>query len=468
MLRKYEPSYPGLIFEDNSDIRKANLLKAKEDNQRLIQLKKDFQEKQRLHKEIENEKIKQSFNEYKQLKAIDQETSFRQNRKLYDYNVSQEYIHKNSLKKDSLVRRSFKDQFIDDLNTKKETEYNKNLKKRNDSIFRHMKEYEEYINKKESQPIQLTLNNLPYSQDEKIEQAKNDPSDFLTLQKAPKSPMKKLKKIDDSYNKRLADIHQKEKLSLKQSFSAMSLSGNQNLIYSNQYQPQNENLTKSINITSHTKGPLFNSINFNSNSDNKQIKYLTKTQDNSFIAKMIVKMRALGIEGMINLFNQMLNKDKYDNRTIDYYDFRGIIISVYRLDFSFDDCKQFIQTKGSSINLHKISIKDFLNKISNFNSIRKVVVDKVISKLFNTSKIIDLSNDILVFLNERYSALDNLNRKRVKDLIYFLHEFYLLNNSKTSVNAYDFSIFLSCFSLSYDNDNDYIDFIKIIFDLAEN
>ncbi len=122
MFKKYEPSYPGLIFEDNSEIRKANLHRTKEENLRLIQLKKDFEERQRQIKEYENEQIKQKYNEYKQLTVIDQENSFRQNRRLYDYNVNQEYIHKDYAKKDNILRKNFKDQFIDNLNIKKEME----------------------------------------------------------------------------------------------------------------------------------------------------------------------------------------------------------------------------------------------------------------------------------------------------------------------------------------------------------
>lgn len=472
MFKKYEPSYPGLIFEDNSELRKANLLRTKEENQRLIQLKKDFEERQRQIKEIENEQIKQKYNEYKQLSVIDQENHFRQNRKLYDYNVNQEFIHKDYAKKDSLLRRSFKDQFIDDLNNKKEMEYNNNIKQRNDNIFRHMKEYEQYIIKKEvNQPFQPNAIHVPFSNEIKAESRKVDPSDFLSLQKAPKSPMKNLKKLDDFYNKKIADSHFGEKNGLKYSYSSLPLSTvttSRNGI--NNSSPKNEtNLPYASNIHNESLSKSMNFYN-STNQNNKQIRYLIQTQDNSFIAKMIVKMRSLGIEGMINLYHQLVNKDKQKNRTIEYYDFRGIIISIYKLDFNFDDCKQFIQSKGTHINLHKISIKDFISKLSLFNDNRKSVVDQVIQKLFDRNQIIDFNTNLLAYLNERFSTLVAQNDERssrIRDFTNYAHEFFLLNYSQTSVNSFDFSVFLICFSMIFDNDNDYIGYIKFIFNLLD-
>lgn len=464
-----DQQYTGLVFEDHAEQRKNNLYKTKEENLRLQQLRKEILERERQIKEIENQGIRKDYNEYNQMKVIDEEAQFRLKKNIQNYNVVQENMRKQDELKESINRKSYRDHFLDDIDKKKEIQYDRVLQQRNQNIFRHMKEYQDYI--KSISPRNNNTRNTGSKQEEDLYQSVNKPiisvEESFNREKLIKSPIKLLKKVDDSYNKKIADIQ--NDLKLKQSQSTVFNNRYSNPILDEYKRLQETNLSKSSNFQSLPQINRQESCLSYQSHHNRQIKYLQNVQDNSFIAKMIVKIKSLGVQGMINLYHQFICKDRIGNRTIDYYDFRGIIISIYKIDFSFDDCKNFIQSKGNHINLHKISIKEFLMKISNFNDRRKDYVGKIIKKLDqDQDSYIHFKDELLTYLTNRINLLTNDRHKSIIiELIKYANDFFMMGFSSQIINSLDFSLFTCCLSIMFDSDDEFISYVKFAFELDE-
>lgn len=446
-------NYQGLVFEDHSKERKEKLAQMREENFKIMQMKKNMQIKQKEIKETETQEIKNSYNEYIKLSNIDKENNYINKKKLSEFNLYQDNLRKSSNYKQSIDNRQNQDHFVDDINKKKEIQYTNKLIRNNENIFKHMKDYENYINsrspgnkkssyidldiKKQSSYPETTLNN-------------NDHSQYNNRYISHKNSYETLKAVDDLYNKKIADEIFQEKNYLKNSIShkiynpILSTSNNERLI-GNGYNPMS-------NYT-------------NNNNSLRNVKYSCGQYENSFIAKMIVKINNLGVKGAINLYHQLFQKDKFGNRSIDFYDFRGIIISIYKIDFTIDDCKGFLQVRGSNINQFPISIPEFLYRITNFNEERKGIVDIIFKK-------IDKDNDQLIQFNEELKYFLNTKPNKDKSMevinfISFVDEFFIMGYGYQSINRNDFFIFFSCISVAFENDKEYINYLKSIFEIEE-
>ena len=164
---------------------------------------------------------------------------------------------------------------------------------------------------------------------------------------------------------------------------------------------------------------------------------------------MTVKIKSLEVQGMINLYHQFICKDRIGNRTIDYYDFRGIVISIYKIDFNLDDCKTSILSKGNHINLHKISIKDLLMKISNLNERRKDYASKIIKKLDkDQDSYIHFKDELLAFLSNKMNLLTNDRQKSIIiELIKYTNYFFMMGFTSNIINSLDFCLSTCCLSI---------------------
>lgn len=419
--------------------------------------------KQRAELEQEKLGLAVEYNEFKQISAIDQDSKYQVNKNLQSFNRSQDNTRKQEYQKSNQERLFFKDQFVNDMNLKKEIQYDRNIELKNNNVYKHMKEYQSYLN--DSSPSFVkTINTKPAPYKSCNFNSEPWPEERGGLDRLPsrrnKSPQRDNKEKDDIYNRGIAE----EKLfdrRLKQSNSQMF----------NKYNP----LSQSVQIQSNapivgavsSRGEIskFNPGGFYENfqSDSyKQYRTNTNVVESSLMAKLIVKMKALGIDGMINLFHQFTLKDITKSRAVEYYDFRGTLMSTYKIDFPIEDLKKYLIPRvGSS---PKVNYKEFFYNLGQYSEERQEFISYLISVLDkNKVGLVDYTKDLMSKLNFQISVLSGKDKDEALFLKRSMESFYMLGYSFETINSADFHHFFCCFSILFANTGEFISSIKSIF-----
>lgn len=430
----------------------------------------------RRRKEEEQKNINNNFNEYKQMSAVQEENVHRMNKKLQEFNKSQEAQRREYLMRDTQLRKNYMDSFVDDLNAKKESQYYQKQITRNHNVFQHMKDYQNYLGNNGPSFLKTIKSSTPYPYDAVnlalIEESSRGNLEALSGRKSPlkqpgnQSPQRTLKRTDDTYNKYVSEDQSKGlKYNKSQIFTnntnqsqdlrlipANSTNKSQNL-NSNRY---NNDLQQSDSLSLSSKNGYSGNSAYSFKSS---IQYLGNKLDNKLLSMMIIKMRNLGVEGMIHLYHQFMLKDKSGVKLLDFYDFRGVIIGSYKIDFNFEDCKDFIHSRARSLNLNKISYKDFLFSLGNYNERRMETIKTLIGQL-------DKDSDGFVhYFNELINPLNsNIESKpQIKEFIRLIDHFFLNTYSNPYLNTTDIHCFFSCISVKYESDNDFEAYIQSLF-----
>lgn len=431
----------------------------------MLQFKKDFLNKQKNEFLQEKQGLAVEYNEFKQISAIDQHSKYQVNKNLQSFNRNQDFNKKQEYQKSNQERLFYKDQFVNDMNLKKEIQYDRNIEIKNNNVYKHMKEYQNYL--RDSSPTFVkTVNTKP-----SVSVTSNDCNREQLLEerygekripsRGIKSPQRDIKKKDDFYNRAVAEenlFDRRLKQSSSQIFNNSNILSQSVQFYSNP--PINSSVSNRGEVSKFNPGGFYE--NFQSDSY-KQYKSITNVVESNLMAKLIVKMKALGIEGMINLFHQFSLKDPAKSRAINYYDFRGTLMSTYKIDFPIDDIKKYlipVLTGGNP----KVNYKEFFYNLSQYSEERQEFIANLMSVLDkNNDGLIDYNKELMSELTNQLLILTGNDKETLLLLKKSMESFFMLGNSFETINSADFHNFFSCFSINYTNTSDFVRSLKSSF-----
>lgn len=420
-----------------------------------MQLKREILEKSKKEVQYEREMVNSDFKQYKEISKIESETNYNLNKRVQSYNLERDDARRrleNQLVKTE--RGVSADAFVNEMNSKKEIQYDGVIHKNNQNVFQHMKGYTNFLSNEEgpsfAKRIDMQANNKLSKLDRPIASSLQH---FNRL----RSPLTEEKKVDDTYNKEVASINYNSRI-LKESKPYHQL----NLRYGQIPLSNSQAYINSVENSPLSQSKNFNQVSLGSVS-NRHVKYVTSGIGNMLLAKMQVKLRALGPEGMINLYHQFRQKDKSSQNILEYYDFRTVILT-YRIDFEFDDCIPFVHSRANHLNLHKISYKKFMFDLGSYNESRQNFISYVFSEL-------DKDQDQFLNVSSEYSEVikQKLNGSYLSDqdkstIFAFkrLSDSYILGSSYSVMSLCEFHFLGSFFSISFSSDEDFKFYFTLI------
>lgn len=400
------------------------------------------------------------YDEYKKINAIDQDSRFQINKNIQNFNLHQNSNRMEESRRNQAERKDFKDEFINDLYTKKEVEYNQKLEHKNNNVSQHMRSYQNYL--KDSEPsfvkiidrrnpltksINLKFNNNQV-ENENYQSSHINKKDEYMQQESRRNIQELLEKQsnDQRLNSLIPTLSEQPKsnLQLYKSYAMNPiLSGSRSI----------------INLSKYNPGGFYE--NFQSDSY-KQIRNLTDVVEANLIAKLRVKIKALGVDGIINLYHQFSQRDYSRACFVDYNDFRSILISTYKVDFPIEDLRKYlIQKPGQGF---KVNYKDFLYTISQYDQEHQKFVDFLLQLIDkNQDGLVDYNRELMLELIKRLDSSEGKLKEHINDFIRSLEMFFLRGQTFSTITSRDFHIFFSCFSIKHQDSDEFIRSVKSIF-----
>lgn len=337
------------------------------------------------------------------------------------------------------------------MNNKKEIQYDGVIHKKNQNVYEHMKGYTNYLSNEDGPSFVKSINTQAKN---KLNRLERPIASSLQHFNRLKSPLIEEKKVDDNFNKEVANINYNSRISKEHKPYQINLRYSQlpGLVTNNQ----------SYDSNSVSRSQNFNNVNLGSVS-NRQVRYVPSGIGNILLAKMQVKLRALGPEGMINLYQQFKSKDKSTQSILEYYDFRSVILN-YRIDFEFDDCIPFVHSRANHLNLHKISYKKFMFDLGSYNQIRQNFISFLFNKLDkDQDEFLDVTNEFNETIKQKVKS-SSLSDQDKSTILAFkrLSDNYILGSSYSIMSVCEFHFLGSFFSIGFTSDEDFQAYFSLV------